>query len=76
MPRNALAEAKAKAAETEKAYRAALRQVEKTLAARKRAMVACRKAGVTLGETGRLFGVSDSAVSNVMAELAPRKAAA
>jgi DNA-directed RNA polymerase specialized sigma subunit len=69
VPRNPVDEAREKGVKAERAYRVAVKQVDKTLAARKRAMLACRKAGVTLGETGRIFGVSDSAVSNVVAEL-------
>ena len=68
MPRNPKTVALQRGAAAERNFRAAVAALEANTAARKRAMLACVRAGCTMTETGRLFGVSRSAVANVVAE--------
>ena len=73
MPRNPKAVALQRGATAEKVYRDAVARLESATQARKKAMVACVKAGCTMTETGALFGVSRSAIANVVTESGQRR---
>ena len=68
MPRNPRVEALRRAEKAEANYRSAVKALEATGARRKAAIVACVRAGCSMAETGRAFGISRQAVNNVVAE--------
>jgi hypothetical protein len=68
VPRNPKAAALARAASVQANFTKAEAHHRRLVENRKQAMVRCVEAGATLTETGRIFGVSTSAISNVMAE--------
>lgn len=68
MPRNGAAEAAEAAKVAEANYRASEKALARALGNRKRAMVRCRKAGMSMVDIGKIFGVSDAQVSNVWRE--------
>ena len=68
MPRNPKVTALERARTVQANYLKAEAHRVRLMANRKAAMVKCVDAGATLVETGAVFGVSKSAVANVMAE--------